>query len=327
MNQIKVYPEWRARERAARLPSCAGAKLRHLPPGGPIGRQDEYEKAKFAMTKVGVSSVLTAPKVRRRKAVAGSSAATSKETSSGRGSRAVAATASAKPESGAGDKTNRLTRTRLRTRSKLIAAARSVMGRKGYDAATISDITEEADVGFGSFYNHFQSKEEVARAVFAERAEQLAVCFESVRDSIQDIALAQSVIQRLWIELARHDPLWGWFNIHAEIALQQMNETFRDRIAADICKGNKRGRYKVEAVETAATLTISSLMSTMRMVLEGRGNDSAASEMAEFILRMYGMPLQEAAELARQPLPKITRAMIDQFGESPSADLPRSQNR
>lgn len=275
------------------------------------------------MTKAGVSSALNAPKVRKRKAVvASSTAATSKETSSGRGSRTVTATATARHEPGAGDKTNRLTRTRLRTRSKLIVAARSVMGRKGYDAATINDITEEADVGFGSFYNHFQSKEEIARAVFAERAEQLAVYFASVRDSIEDIALAQSVVQRLWIELARHDPLWGWFNIHAEIALQQMNETFRDLIATDISNGNKRGRYKVEAVETAATLTISSLMSTMRMVLEGRGKDSAASEMSEFLLRMYGLPLQEAAELARRPLPKITRAMIDQFGASPSVDLP-----
>lgn len=192
------------------------------------------------------------------------------------------------------------------------------MGKKGYEAATIADITEEADVGFGSFYNHFESKEEIARAVFAERAEQLAVYFESVRDSIQDIALAQSVIQRLWIELARHDPLWGWFNIHAEIALQQMNETFRERIATDIRNGNKSGRYRVEAIEVAVTLTISSLMATMRMVLEGRGKASAASEMSELLLRMYGLPLQEAAELARRPLPKITRAMFDQFGVAES---------
>lgn len=36
----------------------------------------------------------------------------------------------------------------------------SVMAAEGADAATINDITEAADVGFGSFYNHFASKEE-----------------------------------------------------------------------------------------------------------------------------------------------------------------------
>lgn len=274
------------------------------------------------MTKKGLSSgPFDAPKTKRKKAVAiGSKASTAKSTAPDGGDPAGRTGAVQEDDSSStsGEKTNRLTRTRLRTRRKLIAAARSVMGKKGYEAATIADITEEADVGFGSFYNHFESKEEIARAVFAERAEQLAVYFESVRDSIQDIALAQSVIQRLWIELARHDPLWGWFNIHAEIALQQMNETFRERIATDIRNGNKSGRYRVEAIEVAVTLTISSLMATMRMVLEGRGKASAASEMSELLLRMYGLPLQEAAELARRPLPKITRAMFDQFGVAES---------
>lgn len=273
------------------------------------------------MTKEGLSSEpLDAPKARKKKAAVAGAARSAPRTTKVTGRNRAAAETVAPDEAlpaAAGDQANRLTRTRLRTRRKLIAAARAVMGKKGYEAATINDITEEADVGFGSFYNHFESKEEIARAVFAERAEQLAVYFESVRDSIQDIALAQSVIQRLWIELARHDPLWGWFNIHAEIALQQMNETFRERIATDIRNGVKSGRYHVDAVEVAATLTISSLMATMRMVLEGRGKASAASEMSELLLRMYGMPAREASELARQPLPKITRAMIEQFGDIP----------
>ncbi len=48
---------------------------------------------------------------------------------------------------------NRLTRHKQKTRARLIRAALSVMARKGADAATINDITEAADVGFGSFYN------------------------------------------------------------------------------------------------------------------------------------------------------------------------------
>lgn len=212
-------------------------------------------------------------------------------------------------------KGKRLTRTRLRTRNKLIAAATAVMGRKGFDAATISDITEEADVGFGSFYNHFDSKEDIARAVFAERAEQLGVYFESVEASIHDIALAQSIVQRLWIAFATIDPLWGWFNVHAENALQQMDETFRERVVSDLIKGNESGRYRIKAVDMAATLTLSSLMATMRMVLEGRNSESMASEMAECLLRMYGVPVDEAAELARHPLPTLVKAMIDDFGK------------
>ncbi|WP_172965861.1 TetR/AcrR family transcriptional regulator [Achromobacter xylosoxidans] len=218
-------------------------------------------------------------------------------------------------------KENRLSRTRHRTRGKLIAAARSVMGTKGYEAATINDITEQADVGFGTFYNHFQSKEEIARAVFSENAERLAVFLESVRDALPDVALAQSIVQRLWIEMARRDPLWGWFIVHTEVALQQMNETFASLIAADIRIGNEQGRYHVEAVELAASLTISMLVATMRLVLEGRGSSSAANETSEFLLRMFGLPPDEARDYSWRALPKDVQLMLANFPESNAGQI------
>jgi len=52
-------------------------------------------------------------------------------------------------------------RRRERTRTSLLEGARRVIADKGFDAATISEITQAADVGFGSFYNHFQSKDEL----------------------------------------------------------------------------------------------------------------------------------------------------------------------
>ena len=41
----------------------------------------------------------------------------------------------------------------------MIEAAKTVFARQGVDNTRIQEITEEADVGFGSFYNHFESKE------------------------------------------------------------------------------------------------------------------------------------------------------------------------
>ena len=52
---------------------------------------------------------------------------------------------------------DRHARRREATRSKLIEAAESLFARQGVDNTRIQEITEEADVGFGSFYNHFES--------------------------------------------------------------------------------------------------------------------------------------------------------------------------
>lgn len=46
-------------------------------------------------------------------------------------------------------------------RADLLAAAERLLAGKGVERATISDITSEAGLGFGTFYNYFASKEDL----------------------------------------------------------------------------------------------------------------------------------------------------------------------
>jgi AcrR family transcriptional regulator len=46
-------------------------------------------------------------------------------------------------------------------RADLLVAAERLLANKGIDRTTISDITSDAGVGFGTFYNYFASKEEL----------------------------------------------------------------------------------------------------------------------------------------------------------------------
>ena len=54
------------------------------------------------------------------------------------------------------------------TRSHLLRAAQAVFSRVGLAEATIAQITEKADVGFGTFYLYFSSKEDAYRAIIVE---------------------------------------------------------------------------------------------------------------------------------------------------------------
>ena len=67
---------------------------------------------------------------------------------------------------------DRLERRKARTRAALIAAARDVIARDGSPSVSIQQITDAADVGFGSFYNHFSSKDELFEAAIAEAFEE-----------------------------------------------------------------------------------------------------------------------------------------------------------
>lgn len=61
------------------------------------------------------------------------------------------------------------------TRQKLLDAARAIFAERGLDSARIDEITERADVGKGTFYYHFGSKEkiikELIRGVLGELAD------------------------------------------------------------------------------------------------------------------------------------------------------------
>jgi AcrR family transcriptional regulator len=55
-------------------------------------------------------------------------------------------------------------------RAKLLSAARKVFAEKGLGASTARDIVRETDLATGTFYNYFESKEEVFTALIAELA-------------------------------------------------------------------------------------------------------------------------------------------------------------
>ena len=56
-------------------------------------------------------------------------------------------------------------RRKARTRSALLAAGQRLFGEQGFDATTVAEIAEDADVAVGSFYNHFDSKEDLLAAL------------------------------------------------------------------------------------------------------------------------------------------------------------------
>ena len=59
-------------------------------------------------------------------------------------------------------------RRRLQTRKQLIETTMQLVLEKGYDAISIQDITDRADLGRGTFYIHFKDKEEIVWTVFQE---------------------------------------------------------------------------------------------------------------------------------------------------------------
>jgi len=68
---------------------------------------------------------------------------------------------------------NRMQKRAKRTRKKLKKAALDVFSEKSVDAATVEEITEKADLGKGTLYQHFADKEEIVVTLVEEAIEHL----------------------------------------------------------------------------------------------------------------------------------------------------------
>ncbi len=58
--------------------------------------------------------------------------------------------------------------------------------RAWVDATRINEITEAADVGFGSFYNHFASKDAIVDAVVEQAALEMAEAISGTTRALDD---------------------------------------------------------------------------------------------------------------------------------------------
>src|SRR5512147_2280747 len=65
---------------------------------------------------------------------------------------------------------NKIDRRIQRTRQSLRTALLALIKEKGYDAISIEDITERANVGRATFYLHYKDKEDLLLEEFSEMA-------------------------------------------------------------------------------------------------------------------------------------------------------------
>ena len=76
------------------------------------------------------------------------------------------------------------------TRKKLKKAALDVFAEKSVDAATVEEITEKADVGKGTLYQHFADKEEIVLTLVEDAVNHLIEAirsYETVPETLENM--------------------------------------------------------------------------------------------------------------------------------------------
>jgi AcrR family transcriptional regulator len=81
---------------------------------------------------------------------------------------------------------NRFVRRKQKTRTELLGAAVRVLARKGFHDTKIADIAAEGDVGVGTFYLHFATKDALFDALVDDTVQRLKAAVDETRPVAAD---------------------------------------------------------------------------------------------------------------------------------------------
>lgn len=212
-------------------------------------------------------------------------------------------------------KPGRLRSRQLRTREALLRAAYGLMSRKGVDETTIQEITDSADVGFGTFYNYFAAKDEIAaqvldcvihnlgqRNVLANRAAQ-----------VSDPVLVICNSFRLVAREAISNPMWRWWAKRPDLLAQRMRLGFKSFAIRDMNAAIASGAYAIPGAdpETTWSLQIWLLTGAVKDIVDGYSPPDSEMRMAECILRVAGVAPDAALAYSETELVRALELDID----------------
>jgi AcrR family transcriptional regulator len=189
------------------------------------------------------------------------------------------------------------------TREKLLQAGLRLFSRVGVDGATIQQITDEAGVGFGSFYNHFISKQALVDALIDSYLAENTWLRESPELRGLDVDEQISAWMRFVLERAKADHDWGMFFSRTSHLMIAGRKGFIRALAGDIRRGIKLGRFNVLDFDVTLFSIVGANLTCLQAAIEGEIKRDEGSRVAAFSLSCLGMDPALAREISRRPLP------------------------
>ena len=171
----------------------------------------------------------------------------------------------------------------------------------------VLEITQAADVGMGSFYNHFDSKEELFAAALNEVLDVHGALLDQITGALEDPAETFACSFRLTGRLFRRRPQESRVLLASGILLLKSDRGLAPRALRDIVAAVRAGRFRVDDPALALAVAGGALMGLGQLLADEpeRDDAQAADRVTEDVLRLFGMDADEAHDICQRPLPDL----------------------
>ena len=180
----------------------------------------------------------------------------------------------------------------------------SVMAAKGADAATINDITEAADVGICSFYNHFASKEDILEAATNELFDVIGGKIDEAIYAIADPCVALAMAIRAFVTIMTRRKEWARFIIRISSVPGYKRFGIYARLFKDIQRIHTAKRLLFPDPNIVIYAVGGAILLMVTALVEGDIPEAEAPQrIAAMVLRMLGEKEDDIRTIVALPLP------------------------
>ena len=197
-----------------------------------------------------------------------------------------------------------------RTKAALMAAGQRLFSRSPIDAVTVDDIVRSAEVGKGSFYNHFTDREALARAIASQIRASIEGAVTLANTGVDDPArrLARAVCT--YLRYALDEPEQAGVLVHIHSGHTSLTAPLNHGLVEDLETGLATGRFDIATVESGVLYVLGVTQLALVRIVQEPGQPFAISlsqQMCALVLKGLGLSAAEADQIAAQASDAIVR--------------------
>lgn len=193
---------------------------------------------------------------------------------------------------------NRYQRRKEKTKQDLLAAARRVLAEKGYHNTKIIDIAAAADIGVGTFYLYYPTKDAVFLELVEETARLLKEELDQARSAVTGAVEKMRAANQAFFHFAeKHRDLlkiiFGHGNTFNEL-LRQVYATFVADSVDRIMEGIKSAEFRPLPPQIIANSLVGMFAQVVSWWIEQEepSAEAIAEIMTDFVLQGMGIPIR-----------------------------------
>lgn len=204
----------------------------------------------------------------------------------------------------------RVARRRERNRAALVAAAQDHLAA-GTGTISIHELTERADIGFGSFYTYFESKDDLLRTALHEALQAHGRLLDLAVGQVSEPTAAVAALMRSACTLQRTHAQLTSILLNHGLGVLRHDEGLAPRARRLIGSAVEAGTFTRTDPEWAVMAAGGALFGTLHLLHASPALDSEilGRELACGLLVMFGASPQVARDIAALDLPVPPRAV------------------